>query len=61
MLKADTVTKDVLFGAYGEKQTHKFSSAVEGKTVKAFIFRNLDTITPLAQSQMLEINTITVE
>jgi len=49
LIKADVTDWDMAFGAYGEAQKYT-GAAVEGTTVKAFLFRDFETLEPLAQS-----------
>ena len=56
MLDAKIVDWDMLFGAYGEVQKYT-AAAVEGASVKAFLFRDLETIEPLSASAFQNIAT----
>jgi len=61
MIKADTADWNMVFGTFGEIQKYKYSSAAEGATVKAFLFRSWDNIKPLAENTCMNITLLVEE
>ena len=61
LIKANTADWDMVFGAYGETQKYSLSKAVEGASVKAFLFSDLTTLKPLSASDTAQIPVIVVE
>jgi len=58
LLNASVTDYKLAFGENGELQKYTSASAVEGATVKAFLWRTLTDLTPLSQGESTEIPVI---
>lgn len=52
LIKADMVDYKMAFGEFGQQQIYNHTEAVTGNTVKAFIWKGIGDITPLAISKL---------